>query len=145
LFERFIAWRARPHSYSIEWLGKVFAHSSEGVSGEAIQRNLDDVRAALNFAVGKQIPWAPKVPAVEADMRSPPRDATLSIEQLGAIVAYASYDIEALRWVLGMIATAARPDAVLKWNVAKQWAANPISTPTRTASRRRRSATRLSR
>jgi hypothetical protein len=49
-----MAWRLKPHSYSIEWLGKTFAHSSKGVSGEAIQRNLDDVRAALNYAVGKQ-------------------------------------------------------------------------------------------
>jgi hypothetical protein len=125
LFGRFIAWRAKPHSYAIEWLGKTFTHSSKGVSGEAIQRNLDDVRAALNYAVGKQLPWAPKVPAVDREMRSPPRDVTLTMEQLGAIVAYASYDIEALRWVLGMIATAARPDAVLKWNIAKQWAGEP--------------------
>ena len=64
LFERFIAWRSGAHSYAIEWNSKTFAHSSSGVSGEAIQRNLDDVRAALNFAVGKQLPWAPKVPAV---------------------------------------------------------------------------------
>jgi hypothetical protein len=70
-------------------------------------------------------PWAPKVPAVALALRSPPRDVTLTIEQLGAIVAYAAYDIEALRWVLGMIATAARPDAVLKWNVAEQWKGEP--------------------
>jgi hypothetical protein len=125
LFERFMAWRQKPHSYSIEWLGKTFEHSSKGVSGEAIQRNLDDVRAALNYAVGKQLPWAPKVPAVALELRSPPRDVTLTIDQLGAIVAYAAYDIEALRWVLGMIGTAARPDAVLKWNVAKQWKGEP--------------------
>jgi integrase len=125
VFERFIAWRAKPHSYSIEWLGKVYAHASNGVSGEAIQRNLDDVRAALNYAVGKQLPWAPKVPAVALELRSPPRDVTLTIEQLGSIVAYASYDIEALRWVLSMIATAARPDAVLKWNIGKQWKGEP--------------------
>jgi hypothetical protein len=125
LFERFMAWRARPHSYAIDWQGKTFAHSSKGVSGEAVQRNLDDVRAALNYAVGKQLPWAPKVPAVALEKRSPPRDVTLTIEQLGAIVAYAAYDIEALRWVLGMIATAARPDAVLKWNIAEQWKGEP--------------------
>ena len=125
VFERFMAWRQKPHSYSIEWLGKVYAHSSNGVSGEAIQRTLDDVRAALNYAVGKQLPWAPKVPAVPLEMRSPPRDITLTVEQMGAIVAYAAYDIEALRWVLGMIGTAARPDAVLKWNIAKQWKGEP--------------------
>lgn len=125
VFERFTHWRTKPHKYEIEWQGKVFAHASDGVSGEAIQRNLDDVRAALNYAVGKQLPWAPKVPAVPLELRSPPRDVTLTIDQLGAIVAYACYDIEALRWVLGMIATAARPDAVLKWNVAKQWKGEP--------------------
>jgi integrase len=54
-------------------------------------------------------------------MRSPARSAKLTIEQMGAIVAYASYDLEALRWVLGMIATGCRPDAVLQWDVAAQW------------------------
>jgi hypothetical protein len=58
---------------------------------------------------------------VASGLRSPARSAKLTIDQLGAIVAYAAYDIEALRWVLGMIATAARPDAVLSWDVAKQW------------------------
>jgi integrase len=125
VFERFTHWRTKPHKYEIEWQGKVFAHASSGVSGEAVQRNLDDVRAALNYAVGKQLPWAPKVPAVASELRSPPRDVTLTIDQLGTIVAYACYDIEALRWVLGMVATAARPDAVLKWNVAKQWKGEP--------------------
>lgn len=125
LFQRFMAWRLTPHDYSIEWFGKVYAHSSDGVSGEAIQRNLDDVRAALNYAVGKQLPWAPKVPAVAQELRSPARDITLTIGQLGAIVGYAAYDIEALRWVLGMMATGARPDAVLKWNIAAQWKGEP--------------------
>jgi integrase len=125
VFDRFKTWRLGAHSYEIEWEGKTFAHSSAGVSGEAIQRNLDDVRAALNYAVGKQIPWAPKVPAVDAVLRSPPRDIVLTIDELGAIVGYAAYDIEALRWVLAMIATATRPDAILKWNVAKQWKGEP--------------------
>jgi hypothetical protein len=83
LFERFIAWRLKPHKYEIEWQGKEYAHASNGVSGEAIQRNLDDVRAALNYAVGKQLQWAPKVPAVDAELRSPPRDVTLTIDPHG--------------------------------------------------------------
>jgi integrase len=122
VFRRFRRWRMKPHSYELEWLGETYAHASKGVSGEAVQRSLDDVRAALNHAVAEgRIPYAPKVPAVPTEMRSPPRDVRLTIPQLGAIVAYAAYDIEALRWILGMIATGCRPDAVLKWNVAVQW------------------------
>jgi integrase len=127
VFRRFSAWRQKPHSYEIEWLGEMFVHSSPGVSGEAIQRNLDDVRAALNHAVAEgRIPYAPKVPSVASGLRSPPRDVRLTIDQLGAIVGYAAYDLPALRWVLGMLATGCRPDAVLKWNVAEQWDGGPI-------------------
>jgi integrase len=124
VFRRFMRWRMKPHSYEIEWQEAVYRHSSPGVSGEAVQRALDDVRAALNHAVAEgRIPYAPKVPTVPQEHRSPPRDVRLTMAQLGAIVGYAAYDLEALRWVLAMIATAARPDAVLKWNVAQQWKA----------------------
>lgn len=123
VFRRFHRWRMKPHSYSVEWQGAVYEHASKGVSGESVQRNLDDVRAALHHAVAEgRMPYAPKVPAVPLDKRSPPRDVRLTIDQLGAIVGYAAYDLDALRWILGMIATGCRPDAVLKWNVAKQWA-----------------------
>lgn len=122
VFNRFQAWRLSPHSWDIEWRGERYAHRSLGVSGEAVQRNLDDVRAALNHAAGMgRIPMAPKVRSVASGLRSPARSAKLSIAQLGAIVAYAAYDIEALRWVLAMIATGCRPDAILAWDVAAQW------------------------
>ena len=122
VFRRFMRWRMKPHAYEIEWIGVVHTHASRGVSGESVQRNLDDVRAAFNHAASEgRLPYAPKVPAVPTEHRSPPRDVRLTIEQLGAVVGYAAYDIDALRWVLGMIATGCRPDAVLKWNVAKQW------------------------
>jgi integrase len=122
VFRRFMRWRMKPHSYKIEWQGVVYKHSSKGVGGEAVQRCFDDVRAAFNHAVSEgRLPYAPKVPAVPTEYRSGPRDVRLTTEQLGAIVGYASYDLDALRWILGMIATGCRPDAVLKWNVAKQW------------------------
>jgi hypothetical protein len=122
VFKRFQAWRLKPHAWDIEWRNKRFAHRSLGVSGEAIQRNLDDVRAALNHAAGMgRIPIAPKVRSVASGLRSPARGTKFTVEQLGAVVAYASYDIEALRWVLGMIATGCRPNAVLAWDVAAQW------------------------
>lgn len=122
VFQRFIAWRSGPHAWDIHWRGKQYAHASPGVSGEATQRNLDDVRAALNHAASMgRIPFAPKVRSVDSDMRSPARSAKLTIDQLGSIVGYAAYDLEALRWVLAMIATGARPDATLQWSVAAQW------------------------
>lgn len=123
VFRRFQRWRMKPHSYEVEWQKVIYRHQSKGVSGEAVQRNLDDVRAALHHAVAEgRLPYAPKVPSVPLEHRSPPRDIRLTIEQLGAIVGYAAYDLDALRWILGMVATGCRPDAVLKWNVEKQWA-----------------------
>lgn len=128
VFRRFIDWREGPHSYGLRWQGKDYAHQSHGVKHESISRNLDDVRAALNHNVewGGRLPFAPKVPGVDSDKRSPARDVRLTYKQMGAILAYSMNDIEAMRWVLGMLATAARPDAVLKWNVAEQWEGGPI-------------------
>jgi integrase len=68
-----------------------------------------------------RLPFAPHVPNVPTNLRSPPRDHTLSYQQLGAIIGYALNDLDALRWVLGMLATGARPDATLAWNVAEQY------------------------
>lgn len=121
VFHRFIAWRSGPHSYEMKWGGKDFSHASPGVRGETIQRNLEDVKAALNHHVrfGRLL-FSPKVPSVDSATRSPPRDVTLTYAQLGAIVGYALPDLPALRWLLGQIATAARPDAVLRWQPAKQ-------------------------
>lgn len=122
VFTRFVRWRSGPHSYGLRWQGKDFNHSSPGVAGESIQRNLDDVRAALNHHVKEgRIPFAPKVASVETMRRSPPRDVRLTFAELGAIVGYCQGDEPMLRWVLGMLGTGARPDAVLKWDVAKQW------------------------
>jgi hypothetical protein len=121
VFRRFERWRRGAHSYKLRWQGRDYDHSSPGVSFESISRNLDDVRAGLNHHVNEgRLLFAPKVPGVETVKRSPPRDITLTYEQLGAIIGYALTDLEALRWILGMVATAARPDAVLRWQVAKQ-------------------------
>lgn len=121
VFTRFISWRSGPHEYRLTWQGKEYCHVSPGVKGESIKRNLEDVRAALNHheAHGR-LAIAPKVRSVDDDTRSPPRDVTLSLKQLGAIVGYALSDLDALRWILAMVATGARPDAVLRWIPAAQ-------------------------
>jgi hypothetical protein len=121
VFKRFQAWRLAlirgtsngAESASSTSLSECRERQSSGTSTTC--------RAALNHAAGMgRIPMAPKVRSVESGLRSPARSTKLSIDQLGAIVAYAAYDIEALRWVLGMLATGARPNAVLAWDVAAQ-------------------------
>jgi integrase len=120
VFERFRKWRMRPHSYDVPWAGKDYRHSSRGVSGEAVQRNLDDIRAALNHNTGDnaRLPWVPKVPAVADRFRSQPRDLVFTREQMGAIIGYSAYNVEALRFILLITGTLCRPEAALAMDPA---------------------------
>lgn len=122
VFARFRAWRMGPHAYDVPWGGKDFRHRSDGVRGESVQRNLDDIRAALNHhAENGRLPYSPKVPSVPKEHRSPARDTVLSIEELGAIVAFARDDIDMMRFVLLMIGTGARPEAASLFDPRAQW------------------------
>lgn len=124
LFERFRKWRMAPHTYDVPWGGKDYRHSSPGVSGEAVQRNLDDIRAGLNHNTGDnaRLPWVPKVPAVNGKYRSPPRDLVFTREQMGAIIGYATCSgIEPLRFILLMTGTLCRPEAALAMSPLQQY------------------------
>lgn len=122
LFDRFRKWRMKPHEYDVPWGGKDYRHSSKGVAGESVQRNLDDIRAALNHNTGGRLPWVPKVPAVPEQHRSPPRDLVYTREQMGAIIGYsACCGIEPLRFILLMTGTLCRPEAALAMDPAKQY------------------------
>lgn len=122
VIKRFVNWRLGPHSYSVPWHGKDYDHTSKGIKGESVQRNIDDLRAALNHAANNaRIPYVPKIPSVPAEKRSPPRDTVLSVDQLGALVAFTKDDKPTHRWILLMIGTAARPDACLAFDPAQQW------------------------
>lgn len=121
LFERFRIWRMAPHSYDVPWAGKDYRHSSSGVSGEAVQRNLDDIRAALNHNTKGRLPFVPKVPSLAKAYRSEPRDLVLTTEQMGAILAYSAFNMETLRWVALMLGTAMRPEAALAFDPARQY------------------------
>lgn len=118
---RFRRWRMSPHTYSVEWGGKTFANTSKGVTGETVQRNIEDLRAALHHAQGEGRITAPKVASVDRKMRSGPRTTLLTAGQLGAIMGYAQDDVDAYRWVALMLATAARPGAALAFDPATQW------------------------
>ncbi len=121
IIARFRRWRMAPHTYEVEWGGKTFRNESKGVTAETVQRNIEDLRAALNHAEGENRIIAPKVPSVDKKLRSPPRDTVLTVEQLGAIMGYASDDIGVFRWIALMIATASRPGAALAFNPLEQW------------------------
>src|SRR3546814_20731381 len=63
LIKRFIAWRSGAHSYAVPWKDKHYNHTSKGIKGESIQRNIEDIRAALNHAANNdRIPYVPKIP-----------------------------------------------------------------------------------
>lgn len=122
LFQRFVTWRMRPHAFEIPWAGKAFRVDSKGVKGESAQRNLDDIRAALNHqAANGRIPYAPKVPSVKSELRSAPRDRVLSIEELGRLVAISAYNVDLCRRVCLVLATLVRPEAALKMDPAAQY------------------------
>lgn len=118
---RFRRWRMEPHSYAVHWNGKLFTNTSQGVSGETVQRNIEDLRAALHHAEAEGRITAPKIASVGRNLRSPPRDFIYSIKQMGAMFGYAHDDIEAYRWIALMLATACRPGVALAFDPATQW------------------------
>src|SRR3546814_18293031 len=50
LIKRVIAWRSGAHSYAVQWKGKHYNHTSKGIKGARIQRNIEAIRAALHNA-----------------------------------------------------------------------------------------------
>jgi integrase len=123
---RFRRWRMEPHSWAVEWGGKVYRHTSTGVTGETVQRNIEDLRAALNHAKHEGRVDAPRVHSVERKYRSEPRNIVLTIAQLGAIFGYASDDLPAYRWLCLILATASRPGPAMAFNPAAQWHSNTL-------------------
>lgn len=137
VFKRFVTWRMQPHAFEVIWEKKRFPVDSQGVKGESVQRNLDDVRAALNHAAGNaRVPYSPKVPSVPTELRSPARDVRVSLAALGAMIGFASQNDKPetnedenrdfRRWLWLMIATAARPEAALKFDPALQWSGDVL-------------------
>lgn len=134
VFTRFRKWRMAPHSFTVKWAGKDVRLDSKGVKGESVQRNLDDIRAALNHAAANgRIPYAPKVPSVPTEQRSPARDVRVTLRELGSMIGFASVPLELAnskmveadkgyrRWLLLMIATGCRPEAGLAFDPRDQW------------------------
>lgn len=118
---RFRRWRMGPHEWGIEWGGKAYCHKSEGVSGKAVQRNIEDLRAALHHAEANHRITAPKVQSVSKNLRPKNPRATFTVKQLGAILGYAKEDKGAYRELCLMLATGCRPGNALAFNPEEQW------------------------
>jgi integrase len=122
LFERFRAWRMGPHSFEMPWAGKPVSYASDGVSGATVQRNVNDVRAAVRYAEDNlRIPSSPRIRDVPKQFRSPPRERLLTIDELGRMAWYASHNPDLFRYIALQLATAVRPDAARKFDPAAQY------------------------
>ena len=118
---RFRRWRMGTHAWEVEWNRKVYRHKSEGVTGLTVQRNIEDLRAALNHADGEKRIEAPKVPSVDKKLRKKAGRTLLTPKQLGAILGYAEEDKDIWRELCLMIATACRPGAAMNFVPGDQW------------------------
>ncbi|KPF74536.1 hypothetical protein IP68_12250 [Blastomonas sp. AAP25] len=124
VFRRFQAWRMAPHSYEVAFEGETYSHESKGVNGESVQRNFDDLSSAFRHHEREgRIPLGPRVPRVDQDLRSEPRDLHLTYEQLGAMIGYARQlsDKSLLRFMLLMLATCARSEVAALFDPASQY------------------------
>lgn len=122
LFERFREWRMDPHQFSLQWFGEQFDYTSEGVSGETVQRNINDIRAAVYHAEANlRIPMAPRIKDISSEYRSPPRERVLTLHELAQIAWYARHNRELFRFVALQVGTAVRPTAALNFDAASQF------------------------
>lgn len=112
LVERYQAWSMNPHSFRITWFDQAYESRSRGISGATFKRQLAIIKAAIALAVENGvIPSAPFIRPVDTSFVSPLRTRTLTTEELGAIIGYASSDRDLANWISLMLATGARPVA----------------------------------
>lgn len=123
LFERFREWRMGPHAFSLEWFGETYDYATDkGVSGATVQRNINDIRAAVNHAENNlRIPMAPRIKDLADEYKSEPRERVLSFEELGKIAWYAKHNPALFRFFALQLGSAVRPQAALKFDPAKQF------------------------
>lgn len=122
LFERFREWRMKKHQFDVPWSGKSLAYASAGVCGETVQRNLNDIRAAIHHAqANMRISVVPKIKDIDQRYRSPTRERVLSIEEMAKIAWYAAHNPALFRFVALQFATAVRPTAALSFDPRLQY------------------------
>lgn len=116
LFERFREWRMGPHGFDVPWR-ELPPYSSDGVSGATVQRNINDIRAAVHYAEANlRIPLAPKIKDLDPRYKSRPRERVLTIDEMARIAWYASHNKDLFRFVALQFATGVRPTPALKFD-----------------------------
>jgi len=124
LFERFREWRMGPHAFNLEWFGETFDYASDGVAGATVQRNINDIRAAVHHAEANlRIPMAPRIADLDDRYKSPQRERVLSKDEMARIAWYASHNLDLFRFVTLQFATAVRPQAALRFDPKTQFLA----------------------
>lgn len=123
LFERFREWRMGPHGFTdVAWGPKDFSYSSQGVSGDSVDRNLNDIRAAINHAQGNmRIAYAPKIKSVPEQHLNPLRERVLTVDELARIFWYARHFPDLFRFVALQMTTSVRPDAAKQFDPTMQY------------------------
>jgi integrase len=123
LFERFREWRMGPHEFELEWFGENLTYeSAKGVAGATVQRNINDVRAAVHYAADNmRITAALRIADLDEQYKSVPRERVLTIEEMARIGWYASHNEDLFRWVALQFATAVRPQAALAFDPQTQF------------------------
>lgn len=122
LFERFREWRMGDHAFSLEWFGQTYGYVSEGVAGPTVQRNINDIRAAVKYAEeNRRIPAAPRIKDLDQRYRSPHKSRILTEDELARIVWYAYHTPDLFRYVTLQMVTSVRPMAALKFNPRDQY------------------------
>lgn len=117
----FRRWRMKPHSWEIEWGGRMFKHQSQGVTAKTVMRNIEDLRAALHHGEANHRFTAPKVASVDKKLvKRNPRQA-LDRATLGAIFGYARTDRGFYRELCLMLASGCRPGHAMKFDPDVQW------------------------
>jgi len=123
LFERFREWRMKTHGFQLAWFGEEFDYKSEkGVAGATVQRNINDVRAAVHYAADNmRITSAPRIADLDEQYASAPRERVLTIEEMARIAWFASHNPDLFRYVALQFATAVRPMAAAKFDPRTQF------------------------
>lgn len=123
LFERFRKWRMGRHGFEgLIWFGQTFDYASEGVAGSTVQRNINDIRAAIYHAEkNHRLTSAPAIGDVDQKFKSANKSRILTDQEMGRIAWYCYHFPDMFRFVALQIATSVRPMAALKFDPARQY------------------------